>query len=460
MHKAMIAATAPRRARLFTRVRARTHWNSERIAAWQAVQLSKLIHYCWKYVPYYRSRWAPFISGPADIRGIADLERLPILTKDELRQELTSLTTTNRRIRSSVAKSGGSTGRPTVFRMTPYDEELTWAQMYVGWSWAGFRIGEPFLVVGGESIGVALTDRRTLRDWVMNRWVSSGSNLTLERARALASSPQFGRIRFIYGYPNAIRELGELLRELKAKPPLLRGIVCTAEVMRKEVRESIAGVFGVPVLDQYGLNDGGLLAIEGPERNGLHVFFYRAILEILDDNNRQISEFGKPGRAVATCLSNLATPFVRYETGDDVHWQTREPSPSGIHWPRIGPVDGRTGDVIYLPSGRRIAMPGLTLVMRWIDGLRQYQFLQTGPKDVTVVLDREPQFGMSEAEVKDYLRSKIANEIDWTIRWGAPELTRNHKFLIIRNDWLRNQMSSASERSVSEIRNENANEIA
>jgi phenylacetate-CoA ligase len=84
---------------------------------------------------------------------------------------------------------------------------------------------------------------------------------------------------------------------------------------------------------------------------------------------------------------------VRYETGDDVHWKTREPAASGIAWPRIGPVDGRTGDVIFLPSGRRIAMPGLTLVMRWVEGLRTYQFIRPGAAG-TARLEKGPGFPM------------------------------------------------------------------
>jgi len=89
-----------------------------------------------------------------------------------------------------------------------------------------------------------------------------------------------------------------------------------------------------------------------------------------------------------------------------VHWHSREPAASGIGWPRIGPVDGRTGDVIYLSSGRSIAMPGLTLVMRWIDGLKQYQFIQTGPDTVIARLDPDAGFKMSEAEIKNYLQEK------------------------------------------------------
>jgi phenylacetate-CoA ligase len=187
------------------------------------------------------------------------------------------------------------------------------------------------------------------------------------------------------------------------------------------------------------MNDGGLHATEGPERDGLHVFFHRGVLEIADGNDLQISQLQVSGRALATCLSNFATPFVRYETGDDVHWRSFEPAPSGIHWPRIGPVDGRTGDVIYLPSGRRIAMPGLTLVMRWLDGLRQYQFIQTSPNAVTVRVDVDDGFSLSDPLVLDYLNEKIAREINWTLVRDKPERTQNGKVLIIRNDWLRGQ---------------------
>lgn len=440
IHNAFLHSLVPVRVRLMKEIASCTRWGHVEIRAFQEERLRQLIRYCWEYVPYYRSRWKSSISEPEDIQLLEDLQRLPILTKDELREELASLTTTHPGFQGQPARSGGSTGRPVLFRITQDDEELAWAQMYVGWSWAGWRLGAPFLVVGGESVGVGLGDRRSRNDWIVNRWVTSGSNLTLERVRMLAASSHFERIEFIYGYPNAIRELGELLSELKAKPPRLRGVVCTAEVMRPEVRQRIADIFGgVPVRDQYGLHDGGLLAVEGPEADGLHLFFRRAILEILDETNKPITELGRPGRAVATGITNYATPFVRYETGDEVHWKTRATAPSGIAWPRIGPVDGRTGDVIFLPSGRRIAMPGLTLVMRWIEGLHAYQFIQTGPRAVTARLQKGPGFQLSDEEVVSYLKSHIADEIEWSVVTGPPELTQSQKLLVIRNDWLRRQ---------------------
>jgi phenylacetate-CoA ligase len=435
LHQLLITAAVPRRVGLFALMKMRTGWDRERILQYQEHKLRELIAYCWEHVPFYRQHWRESIRGPEAIRGVADLLRLPLLTKDHVRDNLEALTSTDTRIKSSLARTGGSTGRPVVFRMTYTDEQLAWAQMYMGWSWAGYRIGDPFLVVGGESVGVALGDKRTPRDKVMNRWVSSGSNMTLDRTRALTEAPCFDRLRLIYGYPNSIRELCEFLVQLGRRPRSLRGVVCTAEVMRPEVRARIEEVLGVPVLDQYGLNDGGLHACEGPEQDGLHLSFHRGILEVLDDAGGQVQAPQQSGRAIATLFSNPAMPFVRYETGDRVHWHSNEPAASGVHWPRIGPVDGRTGDVLHFPNGRKVPMPGLTLVMRWIDGLNSYQFIQTGAEAVTVRLDRGPGFQWNEAQVIAYLREKIGSEVEWTVLWGSPELTKNGKLLIIRNDW-------------------------
>lgn len=440
IHKLLITAAVPKRIALYALVKSRVGWNEDQIRGYQEQRLRRLIEYCWEYVPFYRAHWRSAIAGPKDIQTIADLQRLPLLTKDYVRDNLDTLTTIHPRVKSTPARTGGSTGRPIIFRMNDTDEQLAWAQMYTGWSWAGYRLGDPFLAVGGESVGVGLGDKRTPKDKAMNRWVSSGTNLTLERTRALTEAPHFKHIRLIYGYPNSIRELCEFLAVLKIRPPALRGVVCTAEVMRPEVRARISEVLGVEaVLDQYGLNDGGLYACEGPEQDGLHLFFHRGILEILDEQGHQINGLKQSGRAIATLFSNPAMPFVRYETGDQVHWHSRQPAPSGVCWPRIGPVDGRTGDVIYLPGGRSIPMPGLTLVMRWIDGLNSYQFIQTGANAVTVRLDRGPGFSLSEQQAIAYLKEKIGAEVQWNVVWGPPELTQNGKVLIIRNDWLRSQ---------------------
>ena len=84
-------------------------------------------------------------------------------------------------------------------------------------------------------------------------------------------------------------------------------------------------------------------------------------------------------------------------------------------------------------------MPGLTLVMRWIEGLSSYQFIQTDANQVRVRLERGTGFAMTEDQVRQFLQERIGTEVSWLIEWGKPELTQNGKLLIIRNDWLKRQ---------------------
>lgn len=438
LHHTLMRVVVPERSHLLAQVKSREGWDAERIRGWQEARLREMIAYCWEHVPFYRKHWKGHLDDPRDINTLSDLQRLPVVTRQMFRDHVAEMITTDTSVEHAEARTGGSTASPILYRTTKHDDEYAWAQLYQGWTWAGWRMGDPFLVVGGESVGAGLGDRRSWKDWMINRWVTSGSNITLERTRHLAESPAFGAIRFIYGYPNSIRELCERLAELGVRPPRLRGVVCTAEVMLPEVRARISEVLGgVPVLDQWGLGDGAQHACESRMNDGLHVSWHRGILEIVDDAGRQQWGLKQSGRGIATSLQNRATPFVRYDTGDQLHWHSFEASASGVAWPRIGPVEGRTGDVIHLPTGRSIPMPGLTLVMRWLEGLKQYQLIQTGPDAVTVRLDRGPGYVLSEAETLAFLRERIAADVNWTVVWGEPELTRHGKLLVIRNDWLR-----------------------
>ena len=163
--------------------------------------------------------------------------------------------------------------------------------------------------------------------------------------------------------------------------------------------------------------------------------FHRGILEILNENGRQIKATGKPGKAIATCFTNFAMPFIRYETGDNLNW-AETGSGGQTRWQKIGPIDGRTGDVIKLPSGRIITMPGLTLVMRWVDGLKQYQFIQTDISTVEVRVSFYESVEPNLKELNEYLNTKISSEISWSIRIALPLKTKNGKVLIIKNEIL------------------------
>ena len=71
VHALMIGAAAPRRIWLLKKLQARTDWGFEKIQAYQQRKLRSMIRYCWKYVPYYRSRWSSVIRPAERITAMA-----------------------------------------------------------------------------------------------------------------------------------------------------------------------------------------------------------------------------------------------------------------------------------------------------------------------------------------------------------------------------------------------------
>jgi phenylacetate-CoA ligase len=159
LHHTLMRVVVPQRSHLLALVKSREGWGAERIRDWQEARLREMIAYCWENVPFYRKHWKGHLDDPRDINTLTDLQRLPVVTRQMFRDHVAEMITTDTSVEHAEARTGGSTASPIVYRTTKHDDEYAWAQLYQGWTWAGWRMGDPFLVVGGESVGAGLGDR-------------------------------------------------------------------------------------------------------------------------------------------------------------------------------------------------------------------------------------------------------------------------------------------------------------
>ena len=60
-------------------------WPHARLVDWQGWRLRALIQRAYEYVPYYREVMQARKLTPADIRTTADLAKLPLLTREDVR---------------------------------------------------------------------------------------------------------------------------------------------------------------------------------------------------------------------------------------------------------------------------------------------------------------------------------------------------------------------------------------
>lgn len=131
-------------------------WKSyEELKEEQEKQLRVMINFAYKNVPYYHKLFNTLKLSPEDIKKVEDLEKLPILTKDIIKQNWEDFKpiTLNKQNYYELA-TGGSTGTPFKYRLYKFDRFLAGAMLYKGWGYGGFELGDKMVFLAGASLDI------------------------------------------------------------------------------------------------------------------------------------------------------------------------------------------------------------------------------------------------------------------------------------------------------------------
>lgn len=121
----------------------------------QEKQLQRMINFAYKNVPYYHKLFNKLKLEPSDIRTIHDLKKLPILTKNIIKQNLDDFKPVNLDSMNYYKNAtSGSTGSYLQFRMLKYDRFLHGALLYRGWGYAGYELGDKMVFLAGSSLDI------------------------------------------------------------------------------------------------------------------------------------------------------------------------------------------------------------------------------------------------------------------------------------------------------------------
>lgn len=370
-------------------------WSAEQLRALQEHKLRRLLAHAYAQVPLYRRLWDRAGVHPQDIQGLADLPRLPLVSKATLRQAYPlQAVARNADSRQLVPyASSGSTGEPLQFVMSRSEKGLRWANMFRCWGWAGLRQGLRCAnVKDGHALGTFQNGPlRSAEQRLTNMLNLSAYAVHDERLeQALAALLRF-RPKFMLGYPATVFRLAQALAERGQQLPL-QGVITSGEVLFPFQRAAIERQFGCPLFDFYG-GEGMDVAMQCGHGPWYHINAESVIAEVLDEAG-QPAPAGQEGQIVLTNLNNLAMPFIRYAIADQgALLPPEQRCPCGRGLPLMAHVTGRSSDQLVLPSGRQLIMWYFTDVFRQMPGVASFQMRQTAADCIAVSIAPGPDFG-------------------------------------------------------------------
>jgi len=401
----------------------------------QEKQLRHLIEFSCENIPYYRNLFKNLGLLPRDIRTVEDLEKLPILTKDIIKEHWEEFKPANlSSMKHYNQVTGGSTGTPLQYRISKRDRFLSGALLYRGWGYGGFELGNKMVMLAGSSLDIGTKSSLTTKIHEIARNLRKLSSFDMgeremrEYARVLNSF----RPRFIRGYASSIYFFARWLDENQISVPSPEGVFTTAEKLFPHMRETIGGVFDCDVYDCYGLNDGGISAYECSEHAGLHIDTERSVMEVVDGDGLAVDS--GEGQILATSLHNYAMPFIRYDTGDE-GFLLDEFCACGRGYPLLKEVLGRQQEMLITPEGKHIHGEYITHLFWEVPHIKEFQVVQREINRLTFNI--VPEDGFDEKRL-DYVRTVISSRSKgWNIDFrfvDAIDRSRAGKYKFIINE--------------------------
>jgi len=353
-------------------------WPLERIERLQSERLQKLIRYAYERVPYYHRLMDSRSIPPDAIRTTADLAKLPVLSKAEVREHTGELVAEGFPVTQLLnGRTGGSTGTPLAFYSS---REGRWthgmARSIRALQWAGVHLGERTVRVikrrpagGAEEAPFERISHVLTREAFEDCAAFSDSSLPLVIDRISKLQP-----RALRGYTSAICILAQFIRDSGTVAPRVGAVVVGGEQLFDEQRTLLRETFGNEPFSRYSSFENFDIAMECKAHQGMHIAAEDLVVEIVDDDGRPVP-LGQEGHILVTNLHEHGMPLIRYDTDDSGSFFQGQCS-CGRALPRLSAVCGKTGNTIYTPSGKRLSP--LTLGSSGLAplGIRQFQFIQ------------------------------------------------------------------------------------
>jgi phenylacetate-CoA ligase len=318
------------------------------LAALQLERLRATLRNAYEQVAWHRARLDGAGLQPDALRSLDDLQRLPFMVKNDLRDHYPfGLFARPLETLARVHASSGTTGKATVVGYTSGDL-ARWADLMArSMHGAGVRPGDLVHNAYGYGLftgGLGAHDGATRLGCPVVPVSGGGTERQVALivdfgARVLCATPS---------YALAIAEVAEQQGVDLRRSRLAVGLF-GAEPWSAAMREEIEARLGLKAYDVYGLSEimGPGVACECEARNGLHGWEDHFLFEVVDPDTGATLPEGQAGELVITTLTKEALPMLRYRTRDITRLATQRCDCGRTHL-RLMRVAGRNDDMLII----------------------------------------------------------------------------------------------------------------
>lgn len=385
----------------------RDYTDAEALTRYQNQQLVDIVHYAVERSKFYQEHYKGINID--EIREVKDLVRLPLLSKEDVRQHPEALCALDESERI-LNNTSGTTGTPlkTYFtradcqRRMAYLDFFKWQHGYVHLKMKRASFNSSKIVPPGQKKKVFWRTNYAIRQRLYSGYHCKGENVKYYVENLNKYKPAA-----LDGYPSALYEVARYILDNHVKMSFTPiAVFPTAEALLPHYREAIERAFHCPVRDQYASSEGAPFITEC-KCGRLHYCMDTGVIEFQDD-----------GEMIITSFDNHGSPLIRYQIGDRAFLSKEQSCPCGSKLPVVERLEGRSQDYIQSPKTGRFSAIYTSLVSaEFQNSVKAMQFYQDKEDEVEVRLVTDGRYTREMDQIILYkLHYSLGEDMKITIK--------------------------------------------
>jgi len=317
-------------------------WKIEQLKEYQYKTLTKLLHHAYTNCEFYRNIFGHNKIHPKDIDSLADLKKIPSVTKEQLLENAQKIQIMDYPEKVFFSETSGSSGEPLVFYRNKDWDAWHRASVFRGYSWYNVKPWERNGYLWGYNIVLKRRLKIMFLDFLQNRFrLFSYKDDEIE-----LFINKLKNAEFLGGYSSMIYEIAKKVNKMSKKPKFnLKMVKGTSEKIFDKYHDEAKLAFGNKIISEYGAAETGIIAFECTHGN-MHINMETAVVEEEDNE------------IFVTNLVSKSFPIIRYRLGDYIELDYSTRCSCGMEHPIVKEITGRVGQVI---CGFKDSYPSLTL---------------------------------------------------------------------------------------------------
>jgi phenylacetate-CoA ligase len=340
-------------------VRMATNISADELRAHQERLFKKLVARA-AQTAFYRRLWRKAGIEPGDVRSLDDLPKLPTFGKQEIVESIAlsppfgdfaglDSYQDGQRPPMIFHTTSGTTGKPQPLFFGAKTREVQNLLLARLFRWQGMDPTDVVHSVYGHGmINGGHYVREAVTRFTSATFMSAGTGIETRSAAQVALMHDFGAT-VILGFTDYIKKLAEVARAEGFVPGVDIPVRMISGQFGREDKQTVSDLWGGAVCyDWYGVGDTGMIAGEGPDRDGHYVMEDAHWVEVCDIDTGAPVRDGHTGDLIVTCLfKDDVYPIIRFNTHDVTAIRT-DPSTIGIKFKRIEGFLGRSDNMVKL----------------------------------------------------------------------------------------------------------------